>query len=603
MAVIYLDVDDEITSVASRLRRVTDAHVALVVPAGSRLGTSRINFRLLAREAAGTSRSLAIVTPDAAARAVATAAGLQAYGTVTEYEGAEAARRASSPATIAETAATAAAVTATAGVRAGGPARSAGTKPDGVTAQPAASGSSADAHATPGRDGSSAGGAAPVSGRASASGVPPSTGLPTARPMRLGPSQGRGSRRRWGVVLLVAVVVLAAGGSVAYTALPTATVTIRPTTEALGPVSVTVRADPAATAIDVAAAVVPATRVDVPVQVSDRLPATGKKVKETKATGSVTFLSKDPTRANAIPAGSVVRTAAGVAYATTSAVTVPKARIVGLTILPGTADAAVTAVKGGPEANVAPNTIAIVPAGEDPVLLEVRNRADTTGGTRVSTPLVTQKDVDAALKSLGSRLATRLVDAAADPARAPAGSVLVPGTESLGTPIPSPDPASLVGQQVDAFDLTLATTGAVTAYAPADVHAVALGQLAAAVPAGSSLVDGSATADVGDAMATGDAADVPATASGSTVRTIDPAVIRAAVRGRTPTEAEAALAAYGDVTVVVWPGFVPAVTGTDARIDVLVVPTASGTTPAPRSPLPSATPAPSIPAGSPSEAP
>ena len=73
MAVIYLDVDDEITSVASRLRRVTDAHVALVVPAGSRLGTSRINFRLLAREAAGTSRSLAIVTPDAAARAVATA--------------------------------------------------------------------------------------------------------------------------------------------------------------------------------------------------------------------------------------------------------------------------------------------------------------------------------------------------------------------------------------------------------------------------------------------------------------------------------------------------------------------------------------------------
>ena len=53
MAIVYLDIDDEITTAAARIRTATDLDVALVLPAGSRIATSRINFRLLAREAAG----------------------------------------------------------------------------------------------------------------------------------------------------------------------------------------------------------------------------------------------------------------------------------------------------------------------------------------------------------------------------------------------------------------------------------------------------------------------------------------------------------------------------------------------------------------------
>ena len=49
--VIYLDVDDEITSAAARIRTVEGRRVALVLPHGSRVATSRINFRLLARDA------------------------------------------------------------------------------------------------------------------------------------------------------------------------------------------------------------------------------------------------------------------------------------------------------------------------------------------------------------------------------------------------------------------------------------------------------------------------------------------------------------------------------------------------------------------------
>ena len=74
--IIYLDIDDEITSAATRIRDAKDARVALVLPAGSRVATSRINFRLLAREAQSRRRQLSIVAPEGSARSLAASAGL-----------------------------------------------------------------------------------------------------------------------------------------------------------------------------------------------------------------------------------------------------------------------------------------------------------------------------------------------------------------------------------------------------------------------------------------------------------------------------------------------------------------------------------------------
>ena len=91
--IIYLDIDDEITSAATRIRDAKDARVALVLPAGSRVATSRINFRLLAREAQSRRRQLSIVAPEGSARSLAASAGLPAYSSVTEYEEAAAGRK------------------------------------------------------------------------------------------------------------------------------------------------------------------------------------------------------------------------------------------------------------------------------------------------------------------------------------------------------------------------------------------------------------------------------------------------------------------------------------------------------------------------------
>ena len=54
--IVYLDVDDEITSAAARVRSSGGGRVAVVLPYGSRVATSRINFRLLARDAQTSTR-------------------------------------------------------------------------------------------------------------------------------------------------------------------------------------------------------------------------------------------------------------------------------------------------------------------------------------------------------------------------------------------------------------------------------------------------------------------------------------------------------------------------------------------------------------------
>ncbi len=83
---VFLDVDDEITSAAARIRGSEATKVALVVPYGSRIATSRMNFRLLSREAVVNNRRLSIVSTDPATRALAASAGLPVFASVAEWD-------------------------------------------------------------------------------------------------------------------------------------------------------------------------------------------------------------------------------------------------------------------------------------------------------------------------------------------------------------------------------------------------------------------------------------------------------------------------------------------------------------------------------------
>ena len=136
-------------------------------------------------------------------------------------------------------------------------------------------------------------------------------------------SAGSASRRCWCIALLVLLV--AGVGYGAYTFLPTATITITPSTTELRPSPFAVTADPHVAVIDVPAGVVPAELVELPLHVSGTFPATGIEARETRATGQVRFRSENTLDQVAVADGTVVATADGVEFVTTQAATVPRA--------------------------------------------------------------------------------------------------------------------------------------------------------------------------------------------------------------------------------------------------------------------------------------
>src|SRR5918992_6306566 len=91
MTVCYIDVDDEITDAIGRIRAAEDKRMVVVLPPGSRISTSRINFRLLAREADRRDVTLAVVSGEPGVRALAISAGLPAHVSIEESEAALAA--------------------------------------------------------------------------------------------------------------------------------------------------------------------------------------------------------------------------------------------------------------------------------------------------------------------------------------------------------------------------------------------------------------------------------------------------------------------------------------------------------------------------------
>jgi len=566
MAIFYLDIDDEITSAAARIRGTDDLVVVLVLPAGSRIATSRINFRLLAREALQRSRRLSIVAPDASARALAATAGLPVYASTMEYESSLLER-----AGVSEELAAPRTVPAGVAVQPPAPA------PDAGPAVAQARRLTPDELAA--RDAALAGG---ITGGASGAGR---VGMPEphATSARLGPSTGLGPERDQAVTprprrrrtallvgLLLVVFLGVAGGAAAYLLLPTASIVLTIRSAPVSPVDFVVTADPAATAPDPVAAVVPATHLEIPLAASGTFKSTGKRVDEAPAVGSVRWTNCDPTRAYTIPKGTLVRTGSGVAFATDEAVFLPVAILNPPRITCQDRAVGVTAAKTGPAGNVAAGTVTVIPGQYNSVVISVRNPAPTSGGIRDEFPKVTQKDVTAALAALGKQLDAQLVAGAAAPAGLPAGSTAFPETATRGATTPTLDPTTLVDQEVARFDLGATATGSIVTVDQAPILALGEARLAAAVPADRDMVAGSALVTVGPGTVDGQRVRFGVTARAESAPRVDESALRTQLKGHSPAEAREILAAYGDAIVTLWPSWATTIPTFDARVDLRV---------------------------------
>jgi Baseplate J-like protein len=587
MGIAYLDIEDEITTAVGRLRASDDVRVALVLPPGSRIATSRINFRLLAREARERSRLLAIVTPEASVRAVAVSAGLPAYAAVSDYEAALAQGSVESPA---ETTAPP-----------GGGRPPTGSPPTSAMAEALAAG---DVEAALERTRVMPASQQPAGGEGIS--VPPTVGggarsrivdrlnLPDL-PVRGGVVRERGSGiGRWGPILGVLVVLLALVGFGAYIVLPSATITITPQSQVLGPVTLTVVADPAATAVDPTTLVVPAQTVTFPLSANDSFPTTGTKVSETKATGTVTFQNYDTGRSVSIPGGVVVNTSAGVGFATDARLTIPRAQIIGRkTIVPGQANVQITATKAGTAGNVPANAITVVPQGYDPTLIAVFNSQATSGGTHTETAIVAQADYDNAVTALTARLETQMRNDLADPSQVPAGLTLFPATAQMGTVSADTAAKDVVGTAAANLTLTLSATATATAVDQSQLAPLAETRLKSQVPSGYQLFSGSITTTVGDGTVEGTRVSFPVQARAAIWKPVDTAGLLAEVKGKTVAQARQLLAPLGSVSISLWPSWVDTIPTLDQRLSLTVGQPVKPTSSSSASPVSTSSPTPS----------
>ena len=569
--IIYLEVDDEITTAAARIRDAESTRLALVLPNGSRVATSRINFRLLARDAMTHDKRLSIVSGDAATRALAASAGLPVFSSAAEYEsslvGEDDGPRAESAVPVVPVAAAVAVVpVAAAAATSDGTLGLIGPEPSVDTIRTPTQRPPAPIPRDPSPTDTRAAAGAPV--------------LPVSLPATRATERG-GRRAPWligGAILGLAVLI---GGVGAYLLLPSASIVVTPRPERVGPIETTVVADPAATTVDAGAGVIPATLVTIPVAVNDTFAATGKRVSLTKATGKVRFENLDPTSTNRIASGSIVRTASGVRFRTAVTVTVPKAELVGLTIFPARASVNITAVDGGPDGNVEPRTIVIVPSGESSLFLKVTNLEATTGGTSEEFLRVTQADVDGALAALNLSLQEAFRQSMADPSIASGGATVFPESGVLAAPTPTVPPESLVGQEVATFSLGLSSTGTVTTAETAPITAIAEAQLRAAVKPNHRLVAGSMKIRVGDGLVVGQTVRFPVIATAEQVAILDPVALKTKVLGKSLNEARAILAPYGEVELTVSPDWSGSVPSFDSRVDLRIEQAVEIETPAP----------------------
>ncbi len=530
---IYLEPDDEITTVVRRLREADGARVILVAPGRTKATTSAVGLRLLAGVAREDGREIVLVG-DAGARSLAGEAGIAAVASVAE---ARSLHPGATPSV--DLAPERARISVVRGERrAALSTRSA--QPPSVA---------------------SAGSAPPVSRLDETLPVPVlKPPPPTPRRRRERPFAPQPATRRppSAIGLAAMALVLVAGVAGAAVVLPGATVHIAPVTQPIGPFTYLVPLPVAGLETGTLTASADGT-------------ATGDDPQLVAATGSVTLLNYNSVPVE-IPKGLAV-SGGGARFLTQELATAPKARFTGQRIRPGEVSVRVTAADPGPGGNVAAEVIDTIEnrlvdfyltfPGAD--ARHVINPEATSGGAESHRPKVEQADVDTVVSTLQRDIAAQL-DAvhAANPDRLYA---------TAGAPQPEiAIPNDLVGRVGEAtFSLQATLAYSLPYVVRDDATAGARGPLdadAGAIPSGMQVVPDSVTVTLGDAVADGSTMTVQATVTGAVAAAIDPDAIRRLVADRTPEEARTALAGFGASRIDLWPGWVDRVTGLGWRIAV-----------------------------------
>lgn len=527
---VYLEADDEVTTVARRIRSAGGERIVLVTPGRSRATSSVVALRLLA--GVGDEAGVRVeVVGDALTRSLAAEAGLGTYASVDDARNAVTAPTRETPSRRASIHV----------VR--------GEALDDTAAVPAVAISTLE-----------------MSDEAT-----------QVRPVPVAPRSAPVSPAGWravapAAILALLAVLVAGGGVLGSVLLPAATIVVTPRSEPIGPLEYEIEVDDP-------------DRVAGTIRETATVTATGTYPIQAAATGTVVLFNFN-TVAVAVDQGTFV--AAGQqAFGTVEPVVVPAGKLTSDgRIQAGEQPVGVVAAVVGEAANVAAGAIdTVVNAGTAAALRGFPNNPErlvvnpeaTTGGVDTTGSEITQADVDAAIDALRTAIDAQKADAL----DVSAGAVFA---DVVGAAEPTIDGVEgLVGTR----DQAEAQIAGALAYdrrsaERAEVVDEAEGRLAAdaaVVPPGHDLRPAATRVTIGQARVDGERLLVAVTATGASAPRLDRDAVLSLVRGRSRQEAGAALADLGSATVDLWPDWVTSVPELDWRIELRIGTASDGASP------------------------
>ena len=355
--VLYIEVDEEITSIIDRVRSAKEDQLALVVPAGAVLLSSVVNLKLLKKEASSREKEISIITTDRIGRNLASQVGLTVYQKIDQHLFA----RPEEPVVAKKS-------TRTGSTKKIIPERKASKEETW-----------------------------PTIGTEEETEKEQGPRLKTKQPMFREPIRKTGLKKEVIIIALVASTFLLA--FVLFLVLPRADIGLVFKADK-NEIKVEVSLDKALDKVDLLKQIVPAKAYDQTVEDKKTFQATGKKNVGDKATGTVTITNRTGEPQPLLPTTRLLSDK-GILFRTARSVTVPAASVSVMgEIQSGQANVEVIADSGGEEGNVGPShfTIPGLPGRENVVFAD--SRETFTGGTTRMAGVVTEDDIKNAKQAI-----------------------------------------------------------------------------------------------------------------------------------------------------------------------------------------------------------
>jgi hypothetical protein len=400
---IYLDNDDEITSVVDKMKGSDFSSIDLVIPKEALVLKSVVNLKLLKKQAESLGKEIAIVTQDKVGKKLATQIGIPVIDKpgdepkeVRMAEGDEPLKAAAVGAAGVAAAATAAELSdADIEIKEDAKAVEPAEESDGIEFKENASPIEPTAEV--------------VGAKAAATDAPKVGDGDAAKPPK-----GKKKRFTWKFWAILGGFGALALFVAAYIFIPLAHIDVTLATEKKS-VDFSFTVDKKYTSVDTTAETMPGQIITVEASKNQEFTATGKKDAGTKATGTVTITdnayNSDPTT-TALVAGTRLVSTAGLVFKTNTNVTVPGFKTVNGAKQPGTASVSVTADAPGEKYNLgAGNTFSIPGLTGTPsaAVIGGGNGAAFSGGSTRQITYVTQTDVNTAKEEMAKTVETELV--------------------------------------------------------------------------------------------------------------------------------------------------------------------------------------------------